>query len=101
MSKKIFIWLLATILLTTVSLAEAQQQRVYNVGVLTLGGPDRPAIKGLRGGLRESDCHPQELLHITQPPQKLVLPQGTSARCDRACTDRIHDKSLDIHHGST
>ena len=54
MRRKIFIWLLANCLLTTVSVVDAQQQRVYNVGVLTLGGPDRPAIKGLRGGLRES-----------------------------------------------
>ena len=53
MSKKIFTWLLATVLLATVSFAEAQQQRVYNVGVLGLGSPDRPEIKGLRGGLKE------------------------------------------------
>ena len=54
MVKRIFIWQLAIILLITVSLAQAQQQRVYNVGVLGLGGPDRPEIKGLRGGLKEA-----------------------------------------------
>ena len=54
MSKKIFTWLLATVLLATVSFAQAQQQRVYNVGVLTLGGPDRPELKGLRSVLKEA-----------------------------------------------
>ena len=47
---------LATFFLTTVSLAEAQQAKVYHVGVLAPPGKveERPHIRGLRDGLKES-----------------------------------------------
>ena len=53
MSKRIFVWLLATFCLTTVSFAEAGQAKVHRVGVLLPGGPLYEAIDGLRDGLRE------------------------------------------------
>jgi putative ABC transport system substrate-binding protein len=34
--------------------AEAQQPRVYRVGVLSVGSPNSPALKGLRDGLKEA-----------------------------------------------
>ena len=53
MSKKIVLFLLATAILASVHLAEAQQAKVYRVGVLLPGGPLYEAIDGLRDGLRE------------------------------------------------
>jgi methylmalonyl-CoA mutase cobalamin-binding subunit len=48
---------LAVILALAIALApiaaEAQQSRVYRVGVLVLGGPHSSTIDGLRDGLRE------------------------------------------------
>jgi hypothetical protein len=52
---KLFIWLLATFILTTYSLAEAQQPgKVYRVGVLVVGGANIPQIQGLRDGLKNN-----------------------------------------------
>src|SRR3989442_5357152 len=50
MSRKIFVWLLATILLTTVSLAEAQQpKKVPRIGFLSAAPSIDPAfLEGLR-----------------------------------------------------
>lgn len=53
MNKKFLSWLLATILLTTVSLAQAQQQKIYRIGAIYPGGPLRETIDGLRAGLKE------------------------------------------------
>ena len=54
MSNKIFVWLLATVLLTTVPHAEAQPQKLYRIGVIYPGGPLLDIIDGLRAGLKES-----------------------------------------------
>jgi len=53
MNKKISAFLLAIILLAAVPLAEAQQPKVYRVGVITAGGAWYETIDGLRVGLRE------------------------------------------------
>ncbi len=53
MSKKSLVWLLATVLLTTAPLAQAQQQKIYRIGVVYPGGPLRDIIDGLRAGLKE------------------------------------------------
>ena len=53
MSKKILAIALATVILTPPLLVEAQQQKVYRAGVLMIGSPDIPAMKGLRDGLKE------------------------------------------------
>jgi len=53
MNKKISAFLLATILLAAVPLAEAQQPKVYRVGVLLPGEAWYETIDGLRVGLRE------------------------------------------------
>ena len=54
MSKKILAIALATVILAPPLLAEAQQQKVYRAGVLMLGSPDIPTMKGLRNGLKEA-----------------------------------------------
>ena len=53
MTKKISAFLLATILLTIVYLAEAQQPKIYRVGVLLPGEAWYEIIDGLRVGLRQ------------------------------------------------
>src|SRR5207249_11327960 len=53
MNKKISAFLLATILLAAVPLVEAQQPKVYRVGVLLPGSAWYEIIDGLRVGLRE------------------------------------------------
>ena len=53
MSKRILVIALATVILAPPLLVEAQQQKVYRAGVLMIGSPDIPAMKGLRDGLKE------------------------------------------------
>ena len=53
MSNKVFVWLLATVLLATVLYSQAQQAKTYHVGVPVVGSEHIPQIKGLRDGLRE------------------------------------------------
>ena len=47
-NKKLSAFLLATMLLAAVPLAEAQQPKVYRVGVITAGGAWYEVIDGLR-----------------------------------------------------
>jgi putative ABC transport system substrate-binding protein len=51
-AKTVFL-LLASIVLAFVHLAEAQQTRVYRVGVILEGGPDYVTVDGLKAGLRD------------------------------------------------
>jgi putative ABC transport system substrate-binding protein len=53
MKKRITLWLLAPLFLANVSLSEAQQPKVYRVGVVTVGGAWYEVIDGLRVGLRQ------------------------------------------------
>jgi putative ABC transport system substrate-binding protein len=53
MNKRISAFVLATMLLAAVPLAEAQQSKVYRVGVITAGGAWYETIDGLRVGLRK------------------------------------------------
>jgi putative tryptophan/tyrosine transport system substrate-binding protein len=53
MKRKILVWLPATFLLATISDSQAQQARIYRVGVMVVGSAEIPQIKGLRDGLNE------------------------------------------------
>ena len=53
MTRRIVFSLLLTVLLPAVFLVEAQQAKVYRIGVLFPGGPLSETIDGLRGGLGE------------------------------------------------
>jgi hypothetical protein len=53
MTKRMLVGLLTTFFLTGVSHADAQQAKVYRVGVIMQGGPYYEAIDGLRDGLRK------------------------------------------------
>ena len=50
---KILTCLLLTVLLPAVFLVEAQQAKVYRVGVIHQGGPYKAVVDGLRDGLRQ------------------------------------------------
>lgn len=54
MNRKIVGLVVATAILVSAHLAEAQQAKVHHVGVLMLGSPDIPDMKGLRDGLKEA-----------------------------------------------
>jgi putative ABC transport system substrate-binding protein len=54
MNRKIFIWLLATIVLAIAQAVEAQQSgRVARVGVLFIGGKDQPYLESFKQGMRD------------------------------------------------
>lgn len=53
MNKGILVLIAAVGILASVHLAEAQQPKVYRVGVLLPGGPLYETVEGLRDGLRE------------------------------------------------
>jgi hypothetical protein len=52
MTIRIVFSLLLTVLLPPVFLVEAQQAKVYRVGVIHQGGPYKAVVDGLRDGLR-------------------------------------------------
>jgi putative tryptophan/tyrosine transport system substrate-binding protein len=52
MKAKILVHALPVLILTTIHLAEAQQGKVYHVGVLSIG--DNPSVKGFRDGLKNA-----------------------------------------------
>jgi putative ABC transport system substrate-binding protein len=53
MRNRIIVPFLATLVLISVHLAQAQQTRVYHVGVIHEGGPFYAVVDGLKDGLRE------------------------------------------------
>src|SRR5437762_13015186 len=53
MREKIVVPLLASLILTSVHLAQAQQAKVYRVGVIFQGGPDYVIVDGLKSGLSD------------------------------------------------
>jgi putative ABC transport system substrate-binding protein len=54
MCKKILEFILATIILTSVHLANAGQAKVYRIGAIHQGGPFKAVVDGLRDGLKQS-----------------------------------------------
>jgi putative ABC transport system substrate-binding protein len=52
MRAKILVYVLPALILATIHLAEAQQGKVYHVGVLSIG--DNPSVKGFRDGLKNA-----------------------------------------------
>jgi putative ABC transport system substrate-binding protein len=53
MNREVFCVLLVAMLLAINSLAEAQQPKVYRVGIILQGGPLYQVVDGLREGLKE------------------------------------------------
>jgi putative ABC transport system substrate-binding protein len=53
MNKKIIVSFFAVLLLASVHVVQAQQAKVYRVGVVISGGPYNAALDGLKDGLKE------------------------------------------------
>src|SRR5205809_1700872 len=53
MREKIIVPLLASLVLASIHPAQAQQTKVYRVGVIVQGGPDYVIVDGLKSGLRD------------------------------------------------
>ena len=53
MREKIIVPLLASLVLASIHLAQAQQTKVYRVGVIVQGGPDYVIVNGLKSGLSD------------------------------------------------
>jgi putative ABC transport system substrate-binding protein len=72
MNTKIIICLLTTALLYTVPFVEAQQSRIYHVGVLGPPGKveESLSVKGLRAGLAEADYVERKNLQLNIPNVK-------------------------------
>ena len=64
MTQKILICLLATVFLATVSLAEGQQGKIYQIGVVHQGGPFQAVVDGLRAGLKELGYEEGKQIHL-------------------------------------
>jgi putative ABC transport system substrate-binding protein len=60
--KKIFVFVVATSILASVPPAEAQQPKVYRVGIILQGGPLYQVVDGLREGLKELGL--EEVKHL-------------------------------------
>src|SRR5215475_1297036 len=58
MNKKIFVVLLATLVVAAVSGAQAQSRKPYRVGVIHEGGPYSRAVEGLKDGLKSLGMEP-------------------------------------------
>ncbi|HXK27690.1 MAG TPA: ABC transporter substrate-binding protein [Candidatus Binatia bacterium] len=91
MNKKI-IWVLVVFFLATVSVAEAQQPKVYRVGVIHQGGPYRAAGDGLRDGLRQLGYEEgkQILLEIRDTKSDLKLVEEAARIFEREKANVIY-----------
>ena len=71
---------------------EAQQARVYRVGVLLQGGPYSPAIDGLRDGLRELGLEEgkQFVLHVRDTKGDLKSVEAAARSLEGEKVDLIY-----------
>ena len=83
---------MATVLLTTVSFTEAQQAKVYRVGVIHQGGPYKAVVDGLRDGLRQLGYEEgkQILLEIRDTKSDLKLVEEAAKIFERERVNLIY-----------
>ena len=92
MTRRIVFSLLLTVLLPTVFLVEAQQAKVYRVGVIHQGGPYQVVVDGLRDGLRQLGYEEgkQILLEIRDTKSDLKLVEEAARTFERERVDLIY-----------
>jgi putative tryptophan/tyrosine transport system substrate-binding protein len=97
MNKKISAFLLA-ILLAAVPLAEAQQPKVYRVGVITVGGVWYETIEGLRVGLRQLGLEDgkQFVLAIRDTKGDAKVAEEAARNLEREKVDLIYTTSSSV-----
>jgi ABC-type uncharacterized transport system substrate-binding protein len=69
MKAKILVYALPALILTIIHLAEAQQPKIYHLGVLTVGSPVL-LIKGLRDGLKDTGYNEGKNLVLEIPAKE-------------------------------
>jgi putative tryptophan/tyrosine transport system substrate-binding protein len=92
MTRRIVFSLLLTVLLPAVFLVEAQQAKVYRVGVIHQGGPYKAVVDGLRDGLKQSGYEDgkQILLEIRDTKSDLKLVEEAAKTFEREKINLIY-----------
>jgi putative tryptophan/tyrosine transport system substrate-binding protein len=92
MTRRIVFSLLLTVLLPTVFLVEAQQAKVYRVGVIHQGGPYGAVVDGLRDGLKQSGYEEgkQIVLEIRDTKSDLKLVEEAARIFERERVNLIY-----------
>jgi putative tryptophan/tyrosine transport system substrate-binding protein len=92
MTRRIVFSLLLTVLLPTVFLVEAQQAKVYRVGIIHQGGPYSAVVDGLRDGLRQLGYEEgkQILLEIRDTKSDLKLVEEAARIFERERVNLIY-----------
>ena len=98
MNKKISAFVLATMLLTAVPLAEAQQPKLYRVGVITTGGSWYETIDGLRSGLRQLGFEEgkQFILAIRDTKGDIKAAEEAARNLEQAKVDLIYTTQTSV-----
>ena len=92
MLKKIFALLIATLALASVHPAEAQQAKVYRVGIILEGGPYYAVVDGLKEGLRAFGFEEgrQYVLEIRDLKGDRHAAEEAARNLERSKVDLIH-----------
>jgi putative ABC transport system substrate-binding protein len=98
MNRGIVVGLLATILLPTISVVDAQQTKVHRVGVITQGGPYYEAIDGLREGLRRLGLQETKdfILEIRDAKGDLKIVEESAKQLEREKVDLIYSLATSV-----
>src|SRR6266481_6488212 len=92
MTRRIVFSLLLTVLLPPVFLVEAQQAKVYRVGVIHQGGPYKGVVDGLRDGLKQSGYEEGKhiVLEIRDTKRDLKLVEEAARTFERERVNLIY-----------
>jgi putative ABC transport system substrate-binding protein len=98
MGKKIVVSLLTTLVLASVQLAQAQQAKVYRIGVFLQGGPSYGAIDGLKAGLKELgfDAGKHYVLEIRDLKGDLKAADEAARSLERERVDLIYTVATSV-----
>ena len=98
MDRRAFLGTLAAGLLASPLVAEAQQARVYRVGVVLQGGPYSGAIDGLRKGLAELGLEEgkQFILHVREGQGDLKAVEKAAGDLEREKVDLIYSVATSV-----
>ena len=98
MSKKMLVSFLATFVLASAQPAQAEQGKVYRVGVVHEGGPYAAVVDGLKDGLKESGFAEgrQYVLEIRDLKGDLKAADGAAKSLERGKVDLIYTVATSV-----
>ena len=98
MDRRAFLGIVAGGVLAAPPAAEAQQARVYRVGVVLQGGPYFEAVDGLRKGLAELGLEEgkQLILHVRDGRGDLKVVEQAAGDLEREKVDLIYSQSTSV-----